>query len=63
MFNKKIHKRLDSIRNNLDYATTNWNEKYWGLRSDFDRLIKALNMVRQETHKVEYVKKDGPEIS
>lgn len=61
MFNKKLKRSVESLSTRIDYLNDESREKYWALRSDLDRLVEALGMTKQETHRVEYVKKGGPE--
>ena len=61
MFNKRLKVKIDSLESRIEYINVDYREKYYALKGDFDRLVEALHLTRQETHRVEYIKKGGPE--
>jgi hypothetical protein len=61
MFNKKIKSRVERLASTVNDHRSSARDEYWSLRHDIDRLVEALGMTKQETHKIEYVKKGGPE--
>jgi hypothetical protein len=58
---RKILAKIEGIEGRLDYEANLYRDRYYKLLGDFDRLVEALKLTRQETHKVEYVRKGGPE--
>lgn len=61
MFNKKLKEKIFWLEDRVKYLETNTRDKQWELRGDIDRIAEALGLTKQETHKIEYVKKGGPE--
>lgn len=61
MFNKKIQARLKVLDERISYVDNERRDKYYELRHDIDLLVAALGLVKNIVHKVEYVKKGGPE--
>jgi len=61
MFNKKVNQRIRDVDKRVEAEGERWRDRYNELRGDFDRLVAALGLVQQVTHKIEYVKKGGPE--
>ncbi len=68
MFNKKLRQRVESMGREVGSNYTFHRDEYWklsrqidDLKSELATLVASLGLSRQETHKVEYVKKGGPE--
>ena len=61
MFHKKLKQSIKDTNKRIEEVDDRWRNKYYELKADFDNLVAALGMARRETHKVEYIKKGGPE--
>jgi hypothetical protein len=61
MFHKKIHRKVESLDTRIGYTEDYVRDKYYELRADIDRLVKALGMTKDRRIIDEYIKKGGPE--
>lgn len=60
----KLRKKIESLAFSLKCthdSLERLRDRYWELKGDHDRLVEALGMTKETTHKVEYIRKGGPE--
>ena len=61
MFNRKLKEEMAYLRQRIKCLEEKQTNQYWELRTDFERLLETLRLVKETKHTVEYVRKGGPE--